>query len=80
MVSIGFKHWLIRAITVWLNVRVFFYKSTSRWILMVIKLPMAKLNYEFCDKVKPENWATIDSFYISDHNLTMNFECKKSPP
>ena len=41
---------------------------------------MAKLNYEFYDKVKPENWATIDSFYISDHNLTMNFECKKSPP
>ena len=41
---------------------------------------MAKLNFEFCDKVKRENWATIDSFYISDHNLTMIFECKKSPP
>ena len=47
---------------------------------MVIKEPMAQLNFEFCDKVKRENWAMIDSFYISDHNLTMIFDCKKSPP
>ena len=32
---------------------------------------MVELFYDFCDKIKREHWATIDSIYISDQNLTI---------